>query len=406
MKKLKNKVFCVLFFILTLFLLTILLIFNYQDYNREKNDIRNHLMRMDSNIIKPGNLPEFGEMEEKGQKIFMDLEVYTVLLDQNNSVIEVINHSEEGLSDNEVQKIAENIITNQQLKSLSVGNLYFDDYSFSFKKNHSLVIIDNQKTQERLISLLQSSIIIFILLEIVILYVSLKLTSWMIKPVLETFEKQKQFITDASHELKTPLSVIMASADALENDPNEKKWLNNIKSESERMNRLISSLLNLARVENGVTKDECSEINLSKLIEMSVLTFEGMIYEKNIELEYKIEGNLNLTCNPDQIKQLMAILIDNAIKHSEKKGKIKVSLKKERNSYIVEVANKGKAIPKGEEKRIFERFYRVDEARNRNDNRYGLGLAIANNIVLNHNGEISAKSEGDYTTFKVEFKMV
>ncbi|MDO4283193.1 MAG: HAMP domain-containing sensor histidine kinase [Clostridia bacterium] len=406
MKKLKNKVFCVLFFILTLFLLTILLIFNYQDYNREKNDIRNHLMRMDSNIIKPGNLPEFGEMEEKEQKIFMDLEVYTVLLDQNNSVIEVINHSEEGLSDNEVQKIAENIITNQKLKSLSVGNLYFDDYSFSFKKNHSLVIIDNQKTQERLISLLQSSIIIFILLEIVILYVSLKLTSWMIKPVLETFEKQKQFITDASHELKTPLSVIMASADALGNDPSEKKWLNNIKSESERMNRLISSLLNLARVENGVTKDECSEINLSKLIEMSVLTFEGMIYEKNIELEYKIEGNLNLTCNPDQIKQLMAILIDNAIKHSEKKGKIKVSLKKERNSYIVEVANKGKAIPKGEEKRIFERFYRVDEARNRNDNRYGLGLAIANNIVLNHNGEISAKSEGDYTTFKVEFKMV
>lgn len=263
--------------------------------------------------------------------------------------------------------------------------------------------MDNSDVQERLMQVLKTSILIFFVLEIVIVVISKKLTSWIIKPVIETFNKQKQFIADASHELKTPLSVIIASSEALENEPEEKKWLTNIKSESERMNNLISDLLDMAKSENGIKEQYINE-NLSKIVEKAILTFESLIYEKDISLDYKIEENINFLCNGNQIKQVIGILLDNAVKHSFSKGKIEVKLKKEKGNIILTVTNEGKEIPREEQEKIFERFYRADESRNRNENRYGLGLAIAKNIVTNHNGNISVNSENGYTTFKIVLK--
>ena len=137
---------------------------------------------------------------------------------------------------------------------------------------------------------------------------------------------------------------------------------------------------------------------------MSILPFESLIYEKNIKLDYKLDENIYLKSDSSEIKQLMAILMDNAIKHSKSKGKIIVTLSKEKDNISLSVKNKGEPIPKGEEERIFERFYRVDKSRNRNDNRYGLGLAIAKSIVERHNGTIKAFSTDEYTTFEINFK--
>ena len=127
------------------------------------------------------------------------------------------------------------------------------------------------------------------------------------------------------------------------------------------------------------------------------------MFEKGITLVDDIDGGIELNMNQYKIIQLVSILLDNAIKHSEKDGEIKVSLKKDKD-IVLKVVNKGEGIPKGEEEKIFERFYRADESRNRNENRYGLGLAIAKNICINHNAEITAKSGDGYTTFKVVFK--
>ena len=168
----------------------------------------------------------------------------------------------------------------------------------------------------------------------VIIFISLKLTSWIIKPVIETFNKQKQFITDASHELKTPITVIMANAEALEKEPEETKWLNNIKSESERMNDLISDLLDLAKIENETNKENYNIENLSKIVQRSLLTFESLMYENKIKLDDNIQDDIKISCNSNQMKQLIAILIDNAIKHSEKNGEIKVTLYREKNEVI------------------------------------------------------------------------
>lgn len=414
MNKLKNKVFWVIFIILSLFLISIICIFNYQNYKNEKENIISNLMRVNSvkdnehrNDFDPSNKPSENMEKDNSRsepKIFMDNTVYTAILNDDNEVVDVINHTQNDVNDETIKNIAESIVLNKNSKELNVGNLYFEQYSYFFTRNNTITIIDNSLIKERLTSLIKTSLIILVLLECVIIFVAIKLTSWIIKPVIQSFDKQKQFIADASHELKTPLTVIIANAEALENEPQEKKWLNNIKSESERMSNLISDLLDMAKLENGV-KEQYSNENISKIIEREILTFESIIYEKKIKLNYEIEENIFFNCNTNQIKQVVSILLDNAIKHSfTENGEIYVGLKKEKNNISLEVKNKGKEIPKEKQEKIFERFYRVDESRNRDENRYGLGLAIAKNIVENHNGKISVNSSNEYTTFKIIFK--
>lgn len=405
MKKLKYKVFLVIFVILSLFLLSILFIFNYQNYENEKEMIKSHLMRIDDIHIKDESKEPINNLEDN-QKIFMDIIVYTVLLD-GREIKDIISHTEQDVNKSEVYDFALSIIDDNNYKNFQIGNLYFDKYSYLFRANNNLlIIVDNTNVRNNLLNMLRTSILIYILLEIIIILISLKLTSWIIKPVIDSFNKQKQFIADASHELKTPLSIIMASAEVLEKEPKSKKWLSNIKSESERMYKLITSLLDLAKLENDNEIYNYSQIDLSKAIQKSVLTFESLTYEKNLVLTSNITSEINIKGNLEQIKQLMAILLDNALSHTYKNGDIIVNLFKARNEIILEVKNKGEAISKEEENKIFERFYRGDSSRNRNDDRYGLGLAIAKSIVLNHQGKISASSSNGYTTFKIIFKPI
>ena len=404
MNKLKNKVFLVLTMILTVFLLSILIIFNYQDYTREKNSIETNLNRMQNfGIHEPNNLDSFSRSpDNEPKKIFMDSVVYTIEFDENSNLLNIISHTENDTIDSKIESAALDIISTKT-KSEKIGNLYFSDYSYSFKSSNTLVLIDNTLTKQRLQKSLITSLLIFIFLEIIILYVSKVLTNWIIKPAIAALDKQKQFITDASHELKTPLAVILANSEALEQDF-DKKWLTNIKSETERMNRLITNLLNLATLENSSGKENFRINDLSKIIKMSVLTFEGLCFEKKIKLKTNIKENIDFNCDSDEIKQLCTIILDNALKHSIDNGEIAVQLNSDKSSIYLSITNKGEPIPQGEEEKIFERFYRVDVSRNRNENRYGLGLAIAKNIVLKHNGLISANSNNGYTTFKIVFK--
>lgn len=427
MNKLKNKVFWVIFAILTVFLITVISIFNIQGYYSVKDRLKQNLIsaekinernnKMDFNPPeKPDN--DLPQMNERPNNVinpddtneihtkFMDSVVYTILLNSDNEIIDIINHSNLDTTEDEITEIANSIIKKNTTSTMKVNNLYFTNYVYSYQKGSSLIIIDISNYKSSLLTTLEIGFIIFIILEVVIIYLSKIITSWIIRPAMDSFNKQKQFIADASHELKTPLSVIMASAEELEDEKITSKYLDNIKSESSRMSNLIQNLLNLARLENINDTKVYTNINLSKIIELTSLTYESLMFESKIKLGCSIEENIDFLGDSEEIKQLVAILIDNAIKHSKKNGTIFIELKKSKNEILFSVKNQGKEIPADKLDKIFERFYRVDESRNRDDNRYGLGLAIAKNIVENHNGKIFVSCMEGVTTFKIIFKQI
>ena len=405
MKKLKNKTFTILLIILTIFILSLLIIFNVELYQRELNDVKDNLREIENihnnyyivndNVIIGGN---------NMKPIFINANVYVISFDKLNNITNIISYTDNGLNNAEIIQLALNFISTN--KKYDIGNLYTDRYAYYLTNRNNLIIMDNTLINNKLGDYFRMSLLIFILLEIIIIYISSRITKWLTKPVIESFSKQKQFIVDASHELKTPLAIITASAESLELEPKEKKWLNNIKSEAERMNKLVTDLLDLAKSENIDNKRNYSINNLSKIIEKTTLTFESLIYENKLTMENNIEDNIMFNCNSDKIRELLGILLDNAIKHSLEESKITINLYTDKNNIILEVKNRGEPISKEDQEKIFDRFYRVDESRNRNNNRYGLGLAIAKNIVTSHNGKIFVNCQNGYTTFKVIFKQV
>ena len=307
------------------------------------------------------------------------------------------------MSNSVISDITKDILSEENISNRHIGNLYISEYSYAFKSYDYLIISDISKIGQELRYYLTFSFVLLMAFEIIIYVISSIITKWIVKPVEESFERQKIFIADASHELKTPLSVIMASGESLEKDPGEREWIKNINNESKRMSCLITELLELASSEKKHEKNY-KVSDLSKIIELTSLTFEGKAIEKNIKIEMDIEEHINISLMESDIRELMEILLDNAVKHSFKDQSIEISLKRKQKEIELLVSNRGEDIPNGEEEKIFERFYRVDKVRNRKENRYGLGLAIAKNIVTNHNGVISASSSNGITTFKVLLK--
>lgn len=398
MKKLKIKIFSIIFSLLTLFTLLIFITITTGNYMDKKNSISGILNKFSRNIelkLLPGKI----EISREVRKVYLDFNIYTIVLDNSGEYIGIINHTnDENYDEDYVKKIAFDIIRNHK-KNFYVGNLYVDRYAYFFTPDNMLIIMDNTKLNKTLISQLISNIIIFSLCEVLIFIITCLITKWITEPVKKSFEKQKIFVADASHELKTPLSVMIASADAYFNDKDD-KWVYNMKNESERMIKLVTELLDLAKTE----KEQdivMQEGNLSDIVEGSILTFESLFYDKKIKLKYNIDPDIKILCNEDLMVELMGILIDNAIKYCSKNGKVVVDLSKKNKQIILEVKNTGAPIKKEDEERIFERFYKSDTSRNRNSNNYGLGLAIAKNIVEQHNGDISVHSNNGYTIFKV-----
>ncbi len=406
MENLKKKTFFTIFIIISLFAIIFAIFFNVQTYHREYEGILNNLTRMRNLTIKK---PEYFDKEMKpindddlrNRKV-MDYEVYTFILNDNNDIIDRISHSDNDISDEIVTK-AKNIITSNNTSKIKIGCLYLESYGYNFENNKSLTIVNISNIRKMLLINLLISLLLISIGELVIYIISKKITEWITKPVLESFNREKEFVANASHELKTPLAVMMASIDCLDVNKKNEKWINNLKSESDRMSNLITRLLDLSKTEY-LKKENFSKNDISMIIEKRALTFESLAYEKNINIETNIVEKVNIFCNKESIDELVSILIDNAISHSNENSKIKINLTCDASEIKLEVINKGDPIPSDECEKIFERFYRNDKSHNRKSGRYGLGLAIAKNIVKAHNGNIRAYSKDEYTTFEVKFK--
>ena len=259
----------------------------------------------------------------------------------------------------------------------------------------------NEKANSHVKTVLIFSVAISGVSLIIIYSISKKVANIIVKPVNETLEKQKQFISDASHELKTPLAVIEANADVLENEIGENKWLTYIQNETDSMDKLINELLLLAKIENINNVKDYEQFNLSEYVETIASMFESIAFEKQIKIVTKIKNEISINGNKQDIEHIVSTLVDNAIKHSEVGKDVEVELLEEKSNIILQVKNYGESIPKEQQDKIFERFYRVDKSRNRSEKRYGLGLAIAKSTVEKYNGKISVECKNGITIFKV-----
>ncbi|SHH42010.1 His Kinase A (phospho-acceptor) domain-containing protein [Anaerosphaera aminiphila DSM 21120] len=271
-------------------------------------------------------------------------------------------------------------------------------------KDYGKIIVFAEKSIESqlLNQLIDISLYVAAFSSVILLVVSIFLSNWAVEPVKIAFDKQRQFVSDASHELKTPLTIISTNVDVLENEIGQNKRLKDIRGQTYRMNILIKDLLSLAKTDEGKTDVEFKEFNISKSILNTALEFESRAYEEEKQLEIDVEPNIFYNGNENQIKQLASILIDNAIKHSKSNGEIKVSFKKVGSKIHLSVYNTGIGIPESERAKVFERFYRSDNSRSRDTGGYGLGLSIAKSIVDTHKGKISISgSEENWIEFNV-----
>ena len=243
-----------------------------------------------------------------------------------------------------------------------------------------------------------------------IFFLSMGLAYWITKPVERAWNQQRQFVADASHELKTPLTVILSNTDMLLNqcteaDEHSEKRLGNIRAESIRMKGLVEDMLDLARSDAGRLKQQLAPVSVSDTVMDAVLLFEALAFERQKELQYQIEENLSVLGIGDRLKQLTEILLDNAMKYSPEQGCIWVKL--ERNSaktLRLMVANTGDTMTPEQCRRIFERFYRTDPAR-QNNGGYGLGLSIASSIVSEMGGKIWCESRNGINSFFVQLPL-
>jgi two-component system, OmpR family, sensor histidine kinase CiaH len=227
--------------------------------------------------------------------------------------------------------------------------------------------------------------------------ISLFLSRWALKPVSAAWEQQRQFVADASHELKTPLTVILANVGILlrhkdETVGQQQKWVEYTKEEAERMKKLVDEMLFLAKSDAARTPVSLLPLNFSDVVWNSVLPFESVAFELHVTLESHITPDVCLQGDEGQLKQLVAILLDNACKYAVECGKVTVSLDKGQDKVRLTVHNTGTPIPSDQLPRIFDRFIRADSSRARSQGGYGLGLAIAKTIVEGHKGKITAES--------------
>ena len=283
-------------------------------------------------------------------------------------------------------------------------NLRF--YHTSTSVSHILVYADISNELTILNTLIRNCILIGTACFLIFLGISYLLANWMIRPVDKAWQQQRQFIADASHELKTPLTVIMTNAELMQNpeydEINHTAFVSSILIMSKQMRNLVEQMLELARADNIRHNTVFSSVDLSRLVSDAILPFEPIFFEKGLTLHTEISENVLVNGDSSQLRQVLDILLDNAQKYSCKAGTTWVTLQKQgKGRCLLTVADEGAEIPVKDLNNLFKRFYRADQARSRTGS-FGLGLSIAETIIARHKGKIWVESKNGINTFFVE----
>ena len=322
---------------------------------------------------------------------------FTVLFDRNGNVSETHTESIYSISQNEAVEYAERVIGGKRERGW-ISNYRYKVYSTDF--GTGVVFVDGSVNKNSFIqSITIAGIVLLVcsaLAQIFIFIFSKKA----VKPIAESYEKQKQFITDANHELKTPLTLILANLDIAEEELGKNEWLSDIRTEGNRMTGLVNQLVALSRMDEDSLKISPEQVAFGALVSDMVAEFEVLAHGKALSLREEIDRSVTCTGDRNLLQQLLGILMDNAIKDCDAGGEIFVSLQKGRQT-VLAVENTYAAIEELELDRLFDRFYRADKARTFTGG-YGVGLSLAKAIVEKHKGSVTAyRKDKNHIGFKV-----
>lgn len=399
-KKLRIKFICVIMVIVMVLLGAILgVVIYFTGQNMEIQSI--NMMR--SIAAAPFQQGSLG----KPSKDEVRLPFFTVQISSRGDLIAASG----GYFDLTDREYLQEIINAALLSEQETGELA--EHDLRYLKSVSLlgftIVFSDTATENAMLKhLIYSCLAIYFVAMLVFLGISILLSHWVIKPVAKAWDQQRQFVADASHELKTPLSVIMANAELMQSDDtreaDRKSFTQNILSMTYQMRSLIENMLEMARVDNGTLKMNFGKVDFSQLVSDAALSFQLLYEEKGLGLRCAVAECICLHGSEQHLYQVLDVLLDNALKYSTPNGMVSVDLTQSGHICTLAVSSPGEPISKDDLKNIFKRFYRADKARAMNGS-YGLGLAIAESVVAAHKGKIWAESEGGYNTFFVQLPM-
>ncbi|MCI6015046.1 MAG: HAMP domain-containing histidine kinase [Coprobacillus sp.] len=391
-KKLRQKFILISMFSLTFVIAIIIGIINIHNYSSivKRADEKLELI-INNNGIFPREkdnkiMPPDNKMSPEAP---FETRYFSVTFNNNGEVIKVNIDRIAAIDELSAESYATSLYNNSKTKG------FFKNYRYQSKTRDTetlYVFIDCQHDLITFREFLYASLL-FSLIGITTIFLLVFFSSKIIlKPISESYEKQKHFITDASHELKTPLTVIDASADVLEMEVGENEWITSIKDQVTRLTKLTEDLLMLSRM-NETNRVIFTDFSLSEVLEDSIKRFESVAISQGKTIETNIPNNISYNGEINMISQLFSILLDNALKYTNEKGLIKVSLSEtEKNKKIV-FYNTCENIEIGNHDYLLERFYRKDSSRNSNTGGHGIELSIAKSIIDNHKGKINIKSD-------------
>ena len=338
-----------------------------------------------------GNFMEM--LEENGLSLTM---FYAVSFDKDGTVRNVMNIPDSSLTERQVVETAQALLARSKVKGIFQGKVYQHISRTDFD---ALVWMDNPVMTHNMMTLLRNTVIFGLIFILLMLPLAIWVSHAILRPIEEKEQEQRIFLSNAEHELKTPITTIGANVELLSREIGENGWLSAIRQENKRMGHLVADLLKLSRAESVTPVRK--EVFLSKLVLGGILPYEAVAFDAGHEIRADITEGITVMGDEGELSELVAILTDNALSHAEGDGDIQVSLKKEKGHAVLAVSNPGEAISKEDQKHIFERFYRTDSSKGKAGH-FGLGLSIARAIVEAHGGEFGVISDDTLTTFAVK----
>ena len=343
--------------------------------------------------------PDFdrdGGRRPRDDRAFAASTFYSVTFSDTGETLSVDNGINDAKTEDELVSLARDVLSRDG-DSGRVENLL---YRVDRQSEITLVaFLDVAVTENNMNILLRQIVVTGGIAVLVSFFIAVWLARRIVKPLEESDRRQRQFVSDAGHELKTPVAVIGANTELLARQVGDSDWLANIQYETERMGALVTQLLDLSHAENANVPTE--PLDLSRLVAGEALPFESVAYEAGLTVRTDVADDIRVDGNPTQLKQLTSILLDNAIRDADGGEEVALTLRADHRTAVLSVENHGAPIPPAVREKLFERFYRADEARTGDGRHYGLGLAIAKAICDAHRGSISVDCHDGLVIFTV-----